>query len=278
MQAALEQMTLSKLLNNYSGELLRYFVLSTHYRRPIEYSTEEIAAKRKGLNSFYRLFERVERVCGQSVYGDAGLESAAPGGADPAFAEEIGQFRTRFLESMDDDFNTAAAIAVLFEQANAINRFIEMQKLEHPEGEAGRPTALWAGRQLVSLARLLGLFLEPQVEAATAAGELAEKVLPLLVDLRAQAKTKKDFATADLIRDRLADAGVTLVDRPGKTVWRIKRAVDDLCDRAMRVAIEVRAQAKNNKDFATADLIRDQLAEVGITLEDRPDGAGWRKS
>ena len=68
MRAALSKMTLHNLLIEYTGELIRFFVLSTQYRRPIEYSEEEIESKRKGLDTFYRLFDRVERICGTSAY------------------------------------------------------------------------------------------------------------------------------------------------------------------------------------------------------------------
>ena len=70
MVAALMKITLANLLDEYPGELIRFFVLSTQYRRPIEYSEAEIDSKRKGLDSFYRLFERVERLCGTSPYAD----------------------------------------------------------------------------------------------------------------------------------------------------------------------------------------------------------------
>jgi len=202
--------------------------------------------------------------------------AAACGEAGAEFVRQIGEFRSRFVEAMDDDFNTAAGIAVLFEQATAVNRFIETQKLEQPEGEPGRPTAVWAARQLVEIGRLLGLFLEPPAEAAGAAGDLIERILPVLVELRRHAKSNKDFATADLIRDRLGAAGVTLEDRPDGTDWRIDQPAADLIDQAMALLIETRTASKKNKDFATADLIRDRLAEAGITLEDRPEGTIWR--
>jgi cysteinyl-tRNA synthetase len=262
---------------------LRYFVLSTHYRRPIEYSPEEIEAKRKGLQSFYRLFDRIERVTGSSVYdGDPAVTkdaaASACGEASAQFVREIQEFRERFTGAMDDDFNTAAAIAVLFEQATAVNRFIETQKLEHSAGEAARPAAVWAGRELVETARLLGLFLAPPAEASRAGDETVGKVLPLLVEARTACKKSKDFATADLIRDRLGSVGVTLEDRPGETAWRIEGEPDGLLDQVMDLLIEVRAGCKKSKNFAIADLIRDGLTEAGITLEDRPDGTTWRAS
>ena len=290
MQAALEQMTLSNLLQHYSGELLRYFVLSTHYRRPIEYSTDEIAAKRKGLQSFYRLFERIGRASGRSVYGAAdscepqasacagprGLKPAARLDAAPDLAKEVEEHRGRFIESMDDDFNTAGAVGVMFELANAINRFIEQHKVESDTGQALKPMVLAAGRELVELGRLLGLFITPPEAAAPAGGEVLDRILAVAVEVRQVAKGRKDFATADALRDGLAQAGVTLEDRPGETTWRIEGLGGEAVAAVMNVLIEVRASAKKNKDFETADLIRDRLAAAGITLEDRADGTSWR--
>jgi cysteinyl-tRNA synthetase len=278
MQAALEQMTLSNLLQHYSGELLRYFVLSTHYRRPIEYSPDEIASKRKGLQSFYRLFERIERVCGASVYGDTPTTEEGGAGAAAEFNQAVLEHRRRFVDTMDDDFNTAGGIAVLFELANAINRFIEQDEVETERGAALKPVVLAAGRELVELARLLGLFLKPAEADTKPGGELLDKVLAVAVEIRQGAKANKNFATADAIRDGLAAAGVSLEDRPGETGWRVDGSGEDAVWGSVSLLIEVRASAKKNKDFATADLIRDKLAEAGVTLEDRAGGTDWRAS
>ena len=138
MQAALLKMTLHNLLAEYPGELMRFFVLSTHYRSPIEYSTEEIESKRKGLYTFYRLFERVERICGVSPYDDvpsiagsapspepqaSACANSAPSSeprssarADiqsPELATLCDEQQTAFQRAMDDDFNTGNAIAGL---------------------------------------------------------------------------------------------------------------------------------------------------------------------
>ena len=278
MQAALERMTLSILLQHYSGELLRYFVLTTHYRRPIEYSTDEIAAKHKGLQSFYRLFERIERACGQTVYGESPTTDQGGEGAVGEFNNSVVDHRSRFIEAMDDDFNTAGAIAVLFELAKAINRFIEQQKVETEQGAGLKPVVLAAGRELVELGRLLGLFLKPAEADAQAGGEVLDRILAVAVEVRQAAKSEKDFATADAIRNGLARAGVTLEDRPGESTWRVEGAGGDNVEAVMNLLIEVRASAKKNKDFETADLIRDRLAAAEVTLEDRADGTIWRAS
>jgi cysteinyl-tRNA synthetase len=227
MAAALQKMTLSTLLHRYSGELLRFFILSTHYRRPIDFSDEEMEAKRKGLTTFYRLFERVQRVTGRGPYEDAqptmqSLRGFASVSAEAhRLIEEVGEDHERYVQVMDDDFNTAAAIATLFDLAGRINRYIDTQKLEGGGDEERRALALEATRQIVALGRLIGLFLRTPESVAGADTGLVNDVMQVLIDVRAHCRKNKDFATADLIRKRLGEVGITLEDRPDGTLWRL---------------------------------------------------------
>ncbi len=280
MQEALQAMNLTSLLEEYGGELLRYFVLCTHYRRPIEYSPAEIESRRKGLNTFYRLFERIERATGLSAHGDSPtiqeLQEQAQLGEAAEFGKAVLEFRVRFIEAMDDDFNTAAAIGVLFELANTVNRFIEENQVESGESANAKPVALAAGRELVELGRLLGLFIEaPQRQRGVGDG-LLDSVISVAVEVRQAAKGNQDFTTADGIRDSLTAVGVTLEDRAEGAEWRVESSNAETLDSTVQLLVEARKAAKGNKDFATADLIRDRLAAIGVTLEDRSDGTAWR--
>ncbi|MBI4716817.1 MAG: cysteine--tRNA ligase [Planctomycetes bacterium] len=228
MQAALVKMTLHNLLAVYPGELIRFFVLSTHYRRPIEYSEAEIESKRKGLDTFYRTFERVERLCRASPYTQAGAPQSGGNGAVQAgkgvasatLASACEEQAAEFLRAMDDDFNTAGAIAALFEYAGAINRHIEQEKLETVGPEAGKHDALTATAGLIALARTIGLFLEPPERTTAGTDGTADKAMQVLIMVRQHLRKKKDFETADLIRNLLAEHKITLEDRPDGTVWR----------------------------------------------------------
>ena len=268
MVAALAKMTLHNLLATYPPELIRFFVLSTHYRRPIEYSEEEIESKRKGLDTFYRLFERVERLCGESVYaacdrqqsrdrvgaeqgraarensgvsGPALANSRPPsqGGYAPTLASALTQCSAAFTDAMDDDFNTAGAIAALFDFAGAINRHIEQEKLESEPRTSARADSLTietdgpstsasmdgtndvlnAAVRLMDLGRLIGVFLEPPQDKAASDGT-ADKAMTVLIQIRQHLRKKKDFESADLIRNLLAEQKITLEDRPDGTLWR----------------------------------------------------------
>jgi cysteinyl-tRNA synthetase len=223
MARKMGELTLSHLLSKYSPELLRYFIISTHYRRPIEFSDEEMAARKKGLESFHRLFERIERVCRQDPYqGGPTLEEAfgaAEDNPEQPFIRECLDHRLRFLEAMDDDFNTGGAVGSLFELATVINRFLDERKLEAEDNPRGKAVALAAVQTLRALGRILGVF--EQRPAAEARGDhLVDDLMEVLIAVRAEARKAKQYALADMVREKLKATGVVLEDRPGGTIWR----------------------------------------------------------
>ncbi|MFW6146692.1 MAG: cysteine--tRNA ligase [Planctomycetota bacterium] len=214
--------TISDLLAAYSPETIRMFVLSTHYRRPLDFSDEQLANTEKAAGTFYRLFERIARTTGEDVYtsGDTlnRVRDQAVAESQQQFVNHVMASRVRLYDAMDDDFNTAGAIAALHELAGLINRYIDASRLEG-EGKSGdKALVAAAGRELIASGRLLGLFEAPPPAAAT--GGLESDLMELLIDLRTQARRAKNFAMADQIRDRLSELGITLADTPGGTVWR----------------------------------------------------------
>ncbi len=221
MQAALVRMTLHNLLDTYPGELIRYFILCTQYRRPIEYSDQEIAGRRKGLDTFYRLFERVERVCGTSPYSHSISPAEALNDLTIiGLVDACKHYTAAFEQAMDDDFNTAGAIASMFDFAGKINHVIENGKLESEASDSAKQAVLTATGRLVGLGNLLGLFLEPPEKKSGADNELMEKAMQVLIEIRQHLRKKKDFESSDLIRDKLAERKITLEDRPDGTIWR----------------------------------------------------------
>jgi len=207
-------------------QTVRFFLLSTHYRSPIELSDELIAETGRSLEGFIRLFETFERITGRSFYSleaPAARSQTTPLEGEPAdFFEELAQLRDRFLEAMDDDFNTGGAIGVLFEMRRCLNGFIATQKLD--SGQAPDETAITAlttaMTALKELAGLLGVFRKPTGTGGDADDGLAADLMQLLIDLRAEARQNKNFDIADQIRDRLTELHVTLEDRPDGTLWR----------------------------------------------------------
>jgi cysteinyl-tRNA synthetase len=125
---------------------------------------------------------------------------------------------------MDDDFNTGGAVGVLFDLVRRLNKFVDDEKLEAPSNQA--PAKLSVLRQgaavLCELSAVLGLFRRPPEEVPAGDSELIGRLIDLLIEIRAEARKAKDFATADRIRSSLADLGITLEDRPGGTEWSVQ--------------------------------------------------------
>ena len=222
----------SEMLKKFSGETIRFFVLSTQYRRPIDYSEERIHEVETGMDTFYRFFKRFERIVGEGFYalsvtttrkeGDAASLAA---GTATTLTQTVTELRNRFLEAMDDDFNTGGGIGALFDLVRLLNKFADDEKLEDAAKRTPEKVAELRYGTLVlrELAGTLGLFRKPQQEKAPGGDDLAGKLMKLLIELRAEARKKKDFATADRIRNTLTEIGVTLEDRPRRN--RLEREV-----------------------------------------------------
>ena len=234
-------------LKHVSGETLRFFMLNTHYRSPIdlgEWDPREansptippgLGNAAKGFETFTRFAERFERIAKQSFYA---LEVAKKIARERSFlTSALKEYFDRFIESMDDDFNTGGAVGVLFELVTALNRLADSTKLEDPNtSDAAARQAFSEGASLLrELGEILGLFYEaPKAASLGGDDKLVAGFMALLIDLRnnlrnaAKAITEKSdptrktlFDQTDLIRKRLTELGVTLEDRPGGTVWRV---------------------------------------------------------
>ncbi|HUG94258.1 MAG TPA: cysteine--tRNA ligase [Planctomycetaceae bacterium] len=210
----------------FPPETIRFFLLSTHYRSPIDFSEENIAKTGKSLEGFDRLFEAFKRITGADFYA---LEAPALRGettrldGEPRpFFEELAALRDRFVEAMDDDFNTGGAVGVLFELRRCINSFITERKLDAgAPADAPMKQALTAAMTLLKeLSGLLGVFRKPVEKSAGAGDEFARQLMDLIIEVRGIARKSKQFEIADRIRDGLAHLKVTLEDRPDGTSWR----------------------------------------------------------
>jgi cysteinyl-tRNA synthetase len=222
-----------EMLQEFSGETIRFFVLSTQYRRPIDYSEERIREVETGMDTFYRFFKRFERVMGSSYYAlhapatrAEGDQHLAAGKSDSEFVKSVAEHRNRFLEAMDDDFNTGGGIGTLFDLVRLLNKFVDDEKLEDPAKRTSEKLDVLKQAAITfrELTMTLGLFRkQPQEKAAAHGGnDLSGKLMKLLIELRNESRKKKDFAMADRIRNSLTEFGVTLEDRPGGTEWSVK--------------------------------------------------------
>ncbi len=211
------------LLARHDPQVIRMLLVSTHYRSPIHFGEEPLAESARAMEAFERLFARYERITGQAFYplpcrsrseGDAAVAAA---GAD------VQALRTKFLAAMDDDFNTAIAIATLFDFVRVVNKFIDQHALETKKPAVELATLDAMMHVLREFTGVLGLFMKPPQPQASGADEgLVAKLMELVIEVRANARKAKDFATADLVRDKLTDAGIVLEDRPDGTGWSRK--------------------------------------------------------
>jgi cysteinyl-tRNA synthetase len=245
------------LLERHQPETIRFFLLSTHYRSPIQYSEELLQETARSLEGFYRFFKRFERVTGKSFFEFVPAATRAAGEFDPAsnpLLIEVAALRQKYVEAMDDDFNTGAAAAVLFELLRTLNKFVDTEKLEAGKPDAAKVATLQRGATVLrELAGVLGLFRKPVEQKSSGDDEaLVASLAKFVSELQAGGK--------------LADpAAASAATSSGQA------------DQLMKLLIEARAAARKNKDFATGDLIRNRLTEIGVTLEDRPGGTEWHR-
>ncbi len=193
--------TIEDFLAEHEADVLRMMMLSSHYRSPLKFTDETIAQAEKAL----------ERLRGGMRPAHANAEGA-PTDILAALDEQIETTSEGFVAAMDDDFNSAAALGHLFDLVRAINQARDAGAT----AEQLKP----AQDALRELAGVLGLDLAKQPKRRGHAE--AEPFINLLVEIRSDLRTAKQWALADKIRDRLAALGVLLEDTPGGTIWRWK--------------------------------------------------------
>ncbi len=220
------------LIARQGGERIRFFLLRTHYRSTIVFSEGEIEEAGTALEKFYILFDRYQRIVGRSFYQEDGddqrtvIANRSAGQLqvpDDPFLAQVAQLRENFLEKMDDDFNSGGGISELFKLLAVINKFADEQQLEDPQQQqqAHLQSFCRAAEVLRELTAVLGLFQKPaRRQSGDTDDQLTERLLQLLVEVRADARQNKNFAIGDKIRDDLAAAGITLEDRKQGTTWR----------------------------------------------------------
>lgn len=212
-----------QLITEHGADFVRYLLLSTHYRSPIDFSEDVMGATKKGLAKFQRLLERVQRLTGREAPTDvAGDGLARLESTDPVFAKAVGPYRAKFMDAMDDDFNTAGAIAAMHELAGEVNGYIERSDLEKTRKPEAMAAAEMGAALLRGLGAILGLF-NPALAAAGAKSQndpLPGQLMELLIRLRQDLRKAKNFALADQLRKDLTAIGITLEDRADGTHWR----------------------------------------------------------
>jgi cysteinyl-tRNA synthetase len=197
---------IKQVLKDHDAMTIRFFVLSSHYRSPTDFSEGALDAAGRGLERLYgavrSLRERLRGAEGEDL--------------DPEWEARLDSARAGFREAMDDDFNTPQAIAALFDLSRDVNVLLN----------SGRPVSRATLAAIDDVYRELGegvLGIIPDDLARQAGGDLTDGLLRILVEMRQEARQARDWAKADAIRDRLAEIGVALEDGPEGTRWRLGR-------------------------------------------------------
>jgi cysteinyl-tRNA synthetase len=218
---------LADVIAAQGGERIRFFLLKTHYRSTVMYGDEGLAEAATALEAFYRFFERFQKITKQRFFNLPGATTRVGGEFDTggdSLLVTVQKLRASFLEKMDDDFNTGGAIADLFDLVRELNKHADQQKLDEVTDvkDAKVKTFVQATGVLRELSNILGLFRSTPAQRGGGGEGVVPKLMQLFIELRADARAKKDFATGDKIRNSLAEAGITLEDRKGgATEWRM---------------------------------------------------------
>tara|TARA_B100001121_G_scaffold80101_1_gene71037 strand:+ start:581 stop:1951 length:1371 start_codon:yes stop_codon:yes gene_type:complete len=182
--------TVKESLENHSPEVLRLFLISSHYRSPLNYSDESIEEAKSSLDRLYNSIEDLEYLSKESVKSE---------------------YSDKFHNAMQDDFNTPSAISVLFEIARQVNSLKKDNEIEE---------ATKLASELYDLSSILGLLQQDPNDYFRDGINISESQIQSLIDKRNKARAEKDFTLSDKIRDDLLEMGIALEDRNNETVWR----------------------------------------------------------
>lgn len=195
--------TVKDILEKYPGEVIRFFILQTHYRSPLDFSDERLKEAQTSLGRLSKSQELATELLKMTGNSNTATELAAKAKA----------YLAAFYEAMDDDFNTALAISQLFALSKDIN--IYYQQVEQGT-EFDKENFKQAYADYMEMAGIIGIFEQTE----THDDGLTDKLMQLIIDIRQHARQEKNWALADKIRDELKTAGVAIEDTPNGARWK----------------------------------------------------------
>lgn len=211
-------LTIRDALEMYHPEVLRLFLLSKHYRSPLDFSRSTVNDFRSGLIRIYRTLQRLEETFGPYDRPEDSRDAAFLQG------DQEDEFLRHFIEIMDDDLNTAGAVGLIFEKIKELNR--RMDAWDPQKDEAAAEDFRKDRRNLMATGRVLGFLNESPAaffEEITRDDRTVDTTeVERMIEERNRARAEKNWAEADAIRDRLKEMGVILEDGPKGTTWRFE--------------------------------------------------------
>ncbi|MHA1828705.1 MAG: cysteine--tRNA ligase [Candidatus Heimdallarchaeaceae archaeon] len=194
------------LLNHYSSDAIRLFILQTHYRSPITFNEE---AMEQAQITADRLFNTIFLV----KYYSKNEEIVELNEKDTELIERTNKARDSFIKSMDEDFNTSIALSVIFDLAREVNEYV------HKEDRINAKVMQEVDKFFNEFRSIFGLFENFNQYSSI---ETIEKLVKLLIELRQSFRKEKKWEMSDKIRDELKKAGIALEDTPKRVLWRLK--------------------------------------------------------
>ena len=198
--------TVREALKKYDAEVIRLFVLSTHYRSEIDFTDERLKGAETSLNRLYNSLEVLEDAKKDSVEGE-------PNDEEQLFGDNIQKLRNEFVDAMDEDFNTPRALASLFEMSKEINRYLDEHK------QVSKKIIETSYDDFSELGKALGLF--RQEKTREIGGQLADDLVQLLFDLREELRKKGEYGLSDEIRSKLKELGLVIEDTAEGPKWKL---------------------------------------------------------
>ena len=214
--------TVEDILRKYSGEVVRFFLVQTHYRSPLDFSEDRIKEAQTSYNrlktAYQNLGELVKRIENYEFVKGGNttmLKSSQAGG----LVETAERLMSAFDDAMEDDFNTALAISYMFELSKDVNTYYNdyMAGKIQPRGTDAF-MIMRVSEIFTDMAATIGIF--ENIEDAEVNSELVEKLMDIIISIRQDARANKNWATADKIRDELKAVGIILEDTPNGVKWK----------------------------------------------------------
>lgn len=199
-----------EILEKFSADVVRFYLISTHYRSPLDFDDEKLQMNAKALERIKNTVRLLDESIQKEIVASADDEKR------DVFKAATIDARKKFEDAMNDDFNTALAIASVFDFCKEINIFINRE--DFALDNESKILLQQAQRLIFDIDEVLGLLIGQKT--STVDSGLTEELVDLIIELRQQAREKKDWKTSDVIRDRLKDIGIILEDTPQGVRWK----------------------------------------------------------
>jgi cysteinyl-tRNA synthetase len=193
---------LRDVLEHYDGRVVRLFVLSSHYRKPIDFSDAELTQAKTSL-------ERIENALMRGK--EAVVDVKADGSSCMELKEQLAVAKEKFIAAMDEDFNTSMGLGAIFELVKELNKAVDT-----PINAEGAEVVKETVEYIINvMEEALGV----KLKLETVVGNMTSELIEFILELRREARNEKNWAMSDKIRDRLAEMGIKIKDGKDKTTW-----------------------------------------------------------